>query len=112
MALGLNGIIGLFLILMDLSMKISLSLSGIKNFPDFGLFYVGIINVFFNIISNYFDKFTKNLISILLITSIIYPISNIAHNFINYSFLSKLEIGGLWSLCIAIIIMIMSRLKI
>ncbi len=111
MALGINGIVGFSLILIDLSMKITLNLSGIKIHPDFGLFYVGILNVIFSIIQKYFDNFTRTLASILLIISIIYPIANIFENFISYSFLSKVESLGLWSLCIAIIVMILSKLK-
>ncbi|MEO0202315.1 MAG: hypothetical protein ABIL37_01150 [candidate division WOR-3 bacterium] len=111
MALGINGIVGFSLILIDLSMKITLDLSGIKTHPDFGLFYVGILNVIFSIIQKYFDNFTRTLASILLIISIIYPIANILENFISYSFLSKVESLGLWSLCIAIIVMILSKLK-
>ncbi|MEO0145080.1 MAG: hypothetical protein ABIL49_08420 [candidate division WOR-3 bacterium] len=112
MALGINGIVGFSLILIDLSMRITLNLSGIKSYPDFGLFYVGILNVIFNIMQNYFNDFPRRLASILLIISIIYPISNILESLLNYSFFSKLETWGLWSLCIAVIIMIISKLKI
>ncbi len=112
MALGINGVIGLSLILVDLSMKITLHISGIKSYPEFGLFYVGIINLIFSIIKNYFDSFTRTIISMLLIISLIYPLASILESFFSFSFLSKLEIGGLWSLSIAIMVMILSKLKI
>ncbi|MEO0224177.1 MAG: hypothetical protein ABIL76_03690 [candidate division WOR-3 bacterium] len=112
MALGINGIIGLSLIIMDLSIKITLSFSGIKTYPDFGLFYVGIINVFFDLLKNNLDNLTRNLASFFLIISLLYPISNIIESLTNLSFLSKLETGGLWSLCIAIIVIVLSKLRI
>ena len=112
MTLGINGIIGLSLIIMDLSIKITLSFSGIKTYPDFGLFYVGIINVFFDLLKNNLDNLTRNIASTLLIISLIYPISNILESMTNLSFFSKLETGGLWSLCVAIIVIVLSKLKI
>lgn len=110
--MNINGILGLSLIVMDLSIKIALNMNGIENYPDFGLFYVGIINLFFNLVKDQFEKFASNIISILLILSVIYPISNILKNFLSYGLLEKLETGGLWSLCIAIIMMILSKFKI
>ncbi|MCS7244694.1 MAG: hypothetical protein N2504_06435 [candidate division WOR-3 bacterium] len=110
--MSINGVLGLSLIVMDLSIKIVLNLNEMDSYPDFGLFYVGIINLFFYLVKDQFEKSSSTIISILLILSVIYPISSILKNFLGYSILKNLEAGGLWSLCMAIIMMILSKFKI